>query len=122
MTTPPVGPPEPTPVPVMPTVVESALTVWVNTVVKNAIVEALTELASDESTLMLPLTAWANGWMNQLRTDYSPGGIFAQTLNAAVHNFHVFLPNEGEVAGDPEAVKKGWSPLPFEQPKEPPPA
>jgi hypothetical protein len=134
MTAPPVGPPDvPPPItpPVMPTEVQSALTLWVNTVISTAVTNAITQLLSAESTLMLPLTAWANGWMEQVRTDYSPGGVLAQSLAAAVHNFHVFLPNEGELAGDPENVKKGWSPLPFEEkkvgvgddlPDKPPPA
>ncbi len=59
----------------------------------TAITDAVAQLTADESTLMLPLTAWANGWATQLRTDYSPGGVLEKTLKNAAHSVKIFMPD-----------------------------
>jgi hypothetical protein len=113
--TPPLATPSSTPpVPVMPTEVLSAFTTWADALVKTAIAD----LMAEEGPLWQQFTAWANGWMEQLKTDYSPGGAFAQSMINAVHSFHVFLPNSDGTHLTPEdqdAQRRGWSPLPFGQ-------
>lgn len=109
MTTPPVPPTDAPPtfedvkavvVAFLGSVVESGhLKDEVQTLVTNAIHSALTELLAEEGALMLPLTAWANGWMTQIRTDYSPGGILEQMLKNAAHSVKVF-------ATDPDKADK----------------
>jgi hypothetical protein len=77
--------------PPLPGSLEDTLGTFIDDRVHTAVVNAMHELLGDEGTLMLPFTAWMNGWFTQLRTDYSPGGVFAEAMKEAVKNFHLFL-------------------------------
>lgn len=124
-------PPVPAPVPVLPTDVLSSLTGWVTTVGAIVIADGLKQLLTAEPELIQaamgrifgsgsPFASWANGWMEQVRTDYAPGGELAATITAAAtaaaHNFHVFMPNPDGTPASPEQIAerlRGWSPLPM---------
>lgn len=97
---------EPTP-PTDPVVVSpellASVTAWINSVFKTAIKEALTDLTEEvEGPLWLQFTAWANGWFEQLRTDYSPGGVLEATLKNAAHDIHMLTKVPPLSESDPE--------------------
>jgi hypothetical protein len=98
MTTPPVPEPTPTPTPEPSESVisslEETLGAFIDAHLHTAIVNAVTELLGAEGKLMLPFTAWINGWLTQLRTDYSPGGVLAESMKEATRNFHLLAREE----------------------------
>jgi hypothetical protein len=72
-------------------------------VLHNAVADALTQLGAPGD----PLTAWANGWMTQIRTDYSKGGVLEAMLmevaTTAAHSVKVFMPNPEGIVESPPA-------------------
>ena len=75
----------------LPSTLEDQLGAFIDAHVKTAVTEAITELLVAEGPLWQQFTKWANGWFQQLRIDYSPGGLLDQTLKDAAKNVHLLV-------------------------------
>lgn len=77
-----------------PPALEDQLGAFIDAHVKVAVKEAITEAMVEEGVIWQQFTAWANGWAQQLRIDYSPGGVLAQSMKDAVHSVKLFVPED----------------------------
>ncbi len=69
---------------------KTVVSTWVDDRLKAAITELLAQLTANESTLMLPLTAWANGWIQEIQAAL-PG-----IIKEGLKGFKIFMPEPTE--------------------------